>query len=120
MAKTGRLAQAARADEGRPLVPLADRAGSSDQLSDALDHAPFEERYADDAITDAMALRRFGRKVTDLWPEEFDELMSEALQRLGDAACVRRYLRGHRSWTDAAAARPHMGEYLGSDEEILG
>lgn len=105
-----------------------------DPIADALDPDPFRVRFEDEELhapyeepvvelTDDAALNRFGRSLDLLYDEEIAELQDEAVEAIedeGGTVPVVRHLRGHPNWPRAAAARVHIGEYLGSEANVLG
>lgn len=105
-------------------------------LSDAFDHDPYRFRFNDpemEAPFEEIAIeldeddvarceRRFGRAFDLLYAEEVQEyvdLKADALRARGETVPVLRHLRGHRSWAEASLARPHIGDYVASADDIL-
>lgn len=78
-----------RREATRPRLALADRIPFRGPDPDEMLHAPFEVVDVDDLLTDKAAVQMYGRALSDLWPEEAQELADTILARL----------RGRSRWT---------------------
>lgn len=89
--------------------------------SDPEMEAPYEE--PDVEITDAQALKLYGRPLDLCYPEEIAELTDMVLERMkdrGETIPMIRHLRGHASWAEAQSTQLHSGDYLASAPDIIG
>jgi hypothetical protein len=129
MAENGRIEQQMRVMLGRPRLELADRPDAHDRLTDRLDHEPYEDHEGPDndafhSVAEELGYRLETQADVDaLLPEDFDLIEETWWNRLTPEQrqpYLRRHLRTHSSWEAAQAAQLHIGEYLASDEDILG